>query len=218
MADPYIYNLTDTWNDVGTPFFAISMDVTDTASAAGSMLQRFRVNLVDVFGITKNGALKGFHAGIGYGPNGLVVESVLNAGAYRFSIGTAYASSMFFEFASSQSVTMGAEVRFGWGSRTSLSEPTGIELVESRDTALGRHSAGVVEVNDGTAGNLADLLARTFKNTPVAFGSLPSAATVGDGSRAFINDALTPTFGATAVGGGAVGSPVYAFGGVWFIG
>jgi hypothetical protein len=36
MAD--IYAMTDTWNNGGTTFSAIKMDVTNTASAAGSML------------------------------------------------------------------------------------------------------------------------------------------------------------------------------------
>ncbi len=40
----YIYNLTDTWNAVGTAFNGIKMAVTNTASAAGSYLINLTVS------------------------------------------------------------------------------------------------------------------------------------------------------------------------------
>jgi hypothetical protein len=49
-------------------------------------------------------------------------------------------------------------------------------------------------------------------------GTLPSAATVGTGTRAFVTDALAPTFGSAVVGGGAVNVPVYSTGAAWFVG
>lgn len=52
-----IYNLTDTWNDAGTPFFAISMDVTDTASHADSELLNLAINSVPMFSVDKNGTV-----------------------------------------------------------------------------------------------------------------------------------------------------------------
>jgi hypothetical protein len=48
--------------------------------------------------------------------------------------------------------------------------------------------------------------------------TLPSAATSGKGARAFVTDALTPTFGATVVTGGAVAVPVYSDGTNWKVG
>jgi hypothetical protein len=48
--------------------------------------------------------------------------------------------------------------------------------------------------------------------------TLPSASTSGVGARAFVTDALTPTFGATVVTGGAVATPVYSDGTVWKVG
>jgi hypothetical protein len=47
---------------------------------------------------------------------------------------------------------------------------------------------------------------------------LPSAAVSGSGARAFVTDALSPTFGATVAGGGAVPTPVYSDGAVWKVG
>ena len=48
--------------------------------------------------------------------------------------------------------------------------------------------------------------------------TLPSAVTSGKGARAFVSDALAPTFGATVVTGGAVATPVYSDGTNWKVG
>jgi hypothetical protein len=48
--------------------------------------------------------------------------------------------------------------------------------------------------------------------------TLPSAITSGVGARAFVTDALAPTFGATVVTGGAVATPVYSDGTSWKVG
>lgn len=55
MAD--IFNLTDTWNAGGTTFTAIKMDVTDTASAAGSLLMDLLVGGVSKFSVSKTGVI-----------------------------------------------------------------------------------------------------------------------------------------------------------------
>ncbi len=48
--------------------------------------------------------------------------------------------------------------------------------------------------------------------------NLPSASVSGAGARAFVSNALAPTFGATVVGGGAVAVPVYSDGTNWKVG
>ena len=53
----YIYNLTDTWSAGGTTFTAVKMNVTDTASAAGSLLMDLQVGGVSQASITKGGVL-----------------------------------------------------------------------------------------------------------------------------------------------------------------
>jgi hypothetical protein len=55
-----------------------------------------------------------------------------------------------------------------------------------------------------------------LKNYTVA--TLPSASTSGAGARSFVTDALTPTFGATVITGGAVAVPVYSDGTNWKVG
>ena len=51
--------------------------------------------------------------------------------------------------------------------------------------------------------------------TNYTVATLPSAVTSGTGARAFVTDALAPTFGATVVTGGSVAVPVYSDGTNW---
>lgn len=88
----------------------------------------------------------------------------------------------------------------------------------TRDTGIKRNAAGVVEINTGTAGALADLLLKNVRTNPTTVASLTAAATAGAGARSFVTDATTPTFGATVVGGGAVSTPVYSDGANWKVG
>jgi hypothetical protein len=54
--------------------------------------------------------------------------------------------------------------------------------------------------------------------TVYTVSTLPSAVTSGAGARAFVSDALAPTFGSTVVTGGAVKVPVYSDGTDWKVG
>ena len=54
--------------------------------------------------------------------------------------------------------------------------------------------------------------------TNYTVATLPSAATSGAGARTFVTNALTPSFGSTVVGGGAVFTPVYSDGTNWKVG
>lgn len=53
----YIYNFTDTWTDGATTYAGIGLDVTDTASAAGSSLMSLNVGGSNKFKITKAGRI-----------------------------------------------------------------------------------------------------------------------------------------------------------------
>lgn len=57
MSTAPLSNLTATWNAGGTTFTAVKMNVTDTASAAGSLLMDLQVGGVSQFSVTKAGAL-----------------------------------------------------------------------------------------------------------------------------------------------------------------
>ncbi|MER9912793.1 hypothetical protein NKJ71_19395 [Mesorhizobium sp. M0050] len=57
MADQNINNQTVTWNSGGTTFNAIKMNVTDTASAAASLLLLLQVGGTDKFKVGKDGTV-----------------------------------------------------------------------------------------------------------------------------------------------------------------
>jgi len=50
-----LYNLTDTWNNGGTAFTAIKMNVTDTASAVASLLMDLQIGGLSKFTMGKGG-------------------------------------------------------------------------------------------------------------------------------------------------------------------
>ncbi len=54
--------------------------------------------------------------------------------------------------------------------------------------------------------------------TSYTVATLPNATTSGAGARTFVTNALTPTFGSTVAGGGAVFTPVYSDGTNWKVG
>lgn len=89
------------------------------------------------------------------------------------------------------------------------------------DTGIGRTSAGVAEINNGTSGTLRDLRLRNLITAPVTVATLTAAATAGAGARSFVTDAslsMTAGVGTTVAGGGANKVPVYSDGANWLIG
>jgi len=68
------------------------------------------------------------------------------------------------------------------------------------------------------ANQLNKIVGQLRADAPYAVADLPDAATSGVGSRAFVTDASSPTFGATVSGGGAVAVPVYSDGTDWKVG
>lgn len=109
---------------------------------------------------------------------------------------------------------------FGWESGTSASN--------TNDTGLYRNAAGVVEINNGTAGTYRDLKLRnllasggngSYVQTPsMTVANLAAAATAGAGARAFVTDATATTYLSTVAGGGSNKVPVVSDGTNWLIG
>ena len=84
--------------------------------------------------------------------------------------------------------------------------------VSSELFALKFESSGLASFTDGSTGT------GYIKQGPVAVSALPSAATVGAGTRGFVNDATATTFASIVAGGGANTVPVYSDGTNWLIG
>lgn len=70
-----IYDMVDVWNDGATTFTAIKMDVTDTASASGSLLLDLKVGGVTKASIDKDGNLTASLTAIDDVPIGAVTPS-----------------------------------------------------------------------------------------------------------------------------------------------
>jgi hypothetical protein len=58
MTTRNIYDLAQTWNDGATTFTAIKMNVTDTASASGSLLMDLQVGGTSQLSVEKGGSLR----------------------------------------------------------------------------------------------------------------------------------------------------------------
>lgn len=78
----------------------------------------------------------------------------------------------------------------------------------------------IIQAEKGASGGV--LRPVIFKDTPVPYADLPSAAAVGDGAHAFINDSNLSynslNIGSAVAGGGANSTPVVTIGGAWVVG
>jgi len=63
-----------------------------------------------------------------------------------------------------------------------------------------------------------NIIGQLKADVPVTVANLPSAATAGVGSRAFVTDSSVSTFGSTVAGGGSTKVPVYSDGTNWKVG
>lgn len=94
------------------------------------------------------------------------------------------------------------------------------------DFTLGSSSIQVTFSNntyknyDGTgkAANYTNTGTNNLIDSVMTVGKLPASSTVQPGQRAFVSDATSTTFGATAVGSGANAMPVVWTGSIWIIG
>jgi hypothetical protein len=77
-----IYDLADTWNDGATTFTGIGLDVTDTASASGSLLMDLQVGGSSKFSVDKNGYVA-------------ASDGSFNIPSYRFATGAGYGFGLF---------------------------------------------------------------------------------------------------------------------------
>jgi hypothetical protein len=66
--------------------------------------------------------------------------------------------------------------------------------------------------------NFDGVVCNSVQTTPTTFVQLPTATQAGAGTRAFITDGSTATFGATVTGGGSNKVPVYSDGTNWKVG
>lgn len=125
--------------------------------------------------------------------------------AWQPGVGVVFYESGTQTFGISSGPVVGSGTTFGWSSTATPGN--------TKDTALSRQSAGVVEVTDHL---WADTLRTSTAFTVGGGTGLPAAGV--PGRRAYVTDALGPAFGAVVVGGGAVVVPVFDDGTNWIVG
>ena len=127
----YIYDLADTWNDGATIFTAIKMNVTDTASAAASLLMDLQVGGGTRFRVGK--------AGIIYVQDALDSGGVISAGSNGFRTiqfgGGTLGSNGIFAVRDNSQVAVRGQGGFSWESAGNNPATGTIDLTLARDAA-----------------------------------------------------------------------------------
>ena len=180
-------------------------DTITTPSVDGAFIKTTSYNLLDLVGIT-DGSINAPTLLISVSDGTLAAPTTTAAGDQLGGIkfqgynGTAY------KFASQFSSF--------WGSGATLTDDF------PRSNLVLATGAGGSNYNQFTFNYTGVFNAPTVATTvySVAGTALPSAATVGQGARAFVSDATVSTFATAYTGGGANKVPVYSDGTVWRIG
>lgn len=126
MAD--IFAMVDTWNNGATTFTAVKMNVTDTASAAGSLLMDLQVGGVSKFKIAKNGDVTA-REGVFGGGGGLYFQNTARTVNILEIIGS--------------TLSIGSNINIGWSATT--------EASDAKDLSLFRDAANILAQRNGTA-------------------------------------------------------------------
>lgn len=209
---------TSNWNSGGTTFTGIKYSVTDTASHANSLVADLQVNGSTVLGVRKDRIVYSNPNDSDLFSGRAIWNSYTRVSDGILTIGSSGNNAMLFEFAAQNKVVMLNTALFGWSSG---GVDTCANLRSGIDTAFYRNAAGVVEVNNGTAGTFRDLITRYVGTNPTTVASLPAAAAGNKGFRAFVTDAtqtMTAGIGAVVAGTGANNVPVFSDGTNWRIG
>jgi hypothetical protein len=134
-GNPYVQWNT-TWNNAGTTFTGIRFNVTDTASAAGSLLMDLRVGGASRLSVSKEGlstASLGFlgNAGIWIGPSTALAGLEYYSGSIIFKSGSYYP----FYLGNNFEVHLPANGLFGWTAVNNNPYGTSADLSLFRDAA-----------------------------------------------------------------------------------
>ena len=236
-----VFDMTQTWNAGGVVFTGLRLNVTNTASAAGSILQDLQVGGSSVFQVQKTGDVLLTQNNTGYW-----VSGVLNYGIGTITssgITDIYANGFPLVRSNGVSGLVSVATLFGMGTNVGT---TDIFLARDAANTLAQRNAGnsqtirvyntftdasnyerftadwqttanVCYLRNENAGTGSARLC-VYRSGATVVASLPSAATAGSGARAFVTDATATTFLTTVAGGGANKVPVVSDGTNWLIG
>lgn len=197
-----IFDLSQTWNSGAVTFTALKLNITNTASASGSLLTDWQIggtSKLSVVNVPGSGNFAG-DVRLQFGSGASL--SYLSAYSALFVTNVAGTAAANFGAASIQCTaygTFGTYLNVGsfgaWGSgwdtphgtRIASNAQYGFSSTTSYngtpDAALSRNAAGVVEINNGTAGTYRDLKLRNIipgaslaTNMTDGFHNIPGAA------------------------------------------
>jgi hypothetical protein len=166
MATAPLSNLTALWNSIGTTFAAIKMNVTDTASAAGSLLIDLQVGGVSQFKVSKGGRITAQTLTLGLGGQTAVAGNT--------ALGV--------EALNSASLTGNLNTAVGWralfaNTTGTLNSAVGREALLSNTTGPANSAVGVYALVFNTTGQqnsavgVSALLSNTTGSNNTAFGA-----------------------------------------------
>lgn len=200
-----VIDLSQTWNASGVAFTGIKANFTKTAASDGSKLFDIQIGGVSKFAAPLRNGVASLY--IGSGASTGLSHAAAGKVALGFNGGTEDAIG----------ISIQQNSVFGWGGYGSAT--TG-----SIDTGFARSAAGVVQINNGTAGTFRDLKLRNLIAsggvvTLASFtvSTLPSASTSGAGAMAYVTDSNATTYRATVAGGGSDKVTVTSDGTDWII-
>lgn len=193
-----VFDLSQTWNAAGVTFTGMKFNVTNTASASGSLLADWRVSGVSVLALDKNGIIRR--------PNGgytgwINVNSDGTGGGVGFGqtigvpVGTTD-STIFFKLSGTATLSMASGYAIGWTSSST-------NAYGANDLFLYRDAANTLAQRNGTTAQ-EDRLYRSYTdasnysrlvrrfNTTTAVIHAEGTGSGSDGSVAF-NDAALST-------------------------
>lgn len=194
-----VLNLTQTLNGAGVAFTVIKANVTDTASASGSLLADLQVGGVTRFSVSKTHGKMRLSSGVG---EDLYISPKGSTNTAEFSGAGHYKFDSHINLSANKCIFLGGgDVAFGFSSSTT-----------------------VAEINNYTPGTYRDLKLRNLiasggvvTHASFTVATLPSASTSGAGSQAFVTDANATTARSTVAGGGSNKVNVFSDGTNWLI-
>lgn len=147
------WNMAQTWNNVAVAFTAEFTNVTNTASAAGSLLKDMQVGGVSQWNCSKGGATA--QLGVCIGPLGA-------SGAPTYSFAGSATTGLYSRATNTTAITCNSTDVMEWTatlcrmkSNISLQWFSGTLAAGVADTGLSRISAGLIGVGTGVAGSFA---------------------------------------------------------------
>lgn len=200
-ASAPLIDVSQTWNNGAVTFTAAKVNVTNTASAAASLLQDWQVGGTSLLSIRKDGridmgATTGEKLGV-YGGGGAWYALGIQAAQFQMYAPTS-ATRISFGYGSSASFTETMAVDNNTNS-TKLGSAglygfTATNPSAALDTAISRNAAGIVEINSGTVNAYRDLKVRQhyvdFTNTAtvgaVTINKAAGKAIVGAGTASTV--------------------------------